>query len=77
HLHSSITSDDSLEVIARRLNREKEMALEQTCALLDYARLQQILEVISQAPFIQITGMGGSAMVGRDLSFKLMKISYR
>lgn len=43
HLHSSITSDDSLEVIARKLNREKELALEQTCALLDYARLQKSL----------------------------------
>ncbi|MDM8920336.1 HTH-type transcriptional regulator MurR, partial [Escherichia coli] len=77
HLHSSITSDDSLEVIARKLNREKELALEQTCALLDYARLQKIIEVISKAPFIQITGLGGSALVGRDLSFKLMKIGYR
>ena len=56
HLHSSITSDDSLEVIAR---------------------LQKIIEVISKAPFIQITGLGGSALVGRDLSFKLMKIGYR
>ena len=74
HLHSSITSDDSLEVIARKLNREKELALEQTCALFDYARLQKI---ISKAPFIQITGLGGSALVGRDLSFKLMKIGYR
>ncbi len=43
HLHSSITSDDSLEVIARKLNREKELALEQTCALFDYARLQKSL----------------------------------
>lgn len=76
HLHSSITSDDSLEVIARKLNREKELALEQTCALFDYARLQ-IIEAISKAPFIQITGLGGSALVGRDLSFKLMKIGYR
>lgn len=77
HLHSSITSDDSLEVIARKLNREKELALEQTCALFDYARLQKIIEVISKAPFIQITGLGGSALVGCDLSFKLMKIGYR
>ncbi|MCV5540324.1 transcriptional regulator MurR, partial [Escherichia coli] len=52
-------------------------ALEQTCALFDYARLQKIIEVISKAPFIQITGLGGSALVGRDLSFKLMKIGYR
>ena len=72
HLHSSITSDDSLEVIARKLNREKELALEQTCALFDYARLQKIIEAISKAPLIQITGLGG-----RDLSFKLMKIGYR
>ena len=77
HLHSSITSDDSLEVIARKLNREKELALEQTCALFDYARLQKIIDVISKAQFIQITGLGGSALVGRDLSFKLMKIGYR
>ena len=45
--------------------------------MLDYARLQKIIEVISKAPFIQITGLGGSALVGRDLSFKLMKIGYR
>lgn len=64
-------------MIARKLNREKELALEQTCALFDYARLQKIIEVISKAPFIQITGLGGSALVGRDLSFKLMKIGYR
>ncbi len=64
HLHSSITSDDSLEVIARKLNREKELALEQTCALFDYARLQKIIDVISKAQFIQITGLGGSALVG-------------
>ncbi len=57
HLHSSITSDDSLEVIARKLNREKELALEQTCALFDYARLQKIIDVISKAQFIQITGL--------------------
>lgn len=28
YLYSSIISDDSLEVIARKLNREKELALE-------------------------------------------------
>ena len=78
HLHSSITRDDPLEVIARKLNREKEeLALEQTCALFDYARLEKIIDVISKAQFIQITGLGGSALVGRDLSFKLMKIGYR
>ena len=46
------------KLIARKLNREKELALEQTCALFDYARLQKIIEVISKAPFIQITGHG-------------------
>lgn len=58
HLHSSITSDDSLEVIARKLNREKELALEQTCALFDYARLQKIIEVISKATVYPDNGPG-------------------
>lgn len=77
HLHSSITSEDSLEVMARKLNREKQLALEQTSSLMDFDRLKQVIDVISQARFIQITGLGGSGLVARDLSFKLMKIGYR
>lgn len=77
HLHSTITSEDSLEVIARKLNREKMFALEETCSLMDFDRLKQVINLISKARLIQITGVGGSALVGRDLSFKLMKIGYR
>ncbi|MDA8479726.1 HTH-type transcriptional regulator MurR [Citrobacter sp. Awk 4] len=77
HLHSTITSEDSLEVIARKLNREKMFALEQTCSLMDFARLQAVIGAISKASLIQITGVGGSSLVGRDLSYKLMKIGYR
>lgn len=77
HLHSSITSEDSLEVMARKLNREKIVALDETCSLMDFDRLKQVIDVLSGAPLIQITGVGGSALVGRDLSFKLMKIGYR
>lgn len=44
---------------------------------MDFVRLKQVIETISRAGFIQITGLGGSALVGRDLSFKLMKIGYR
>lgn len=76
HLHSSITSDDSLEVIARKLNREKSWRWSKP-ARCSITRGCKIIEVISKAPFIQITGTGGSALVGRDLSFKLMKIGYR
>ncbi|HHI2554932.1 HTH-type transcriptional regulator MurR [Klebsiella aerogenes] len=77
HLHSSITSEDSLEVMARKLNREKMLALEQTLSLIDFDRLKLVIDVISQSRFIQITGLGGSGLVARDLSFKLMKIGYR
>ena len=77
HLHSTITSEDSLEVIARKLNREKMFALEETCSLMDFDRLKQVINLISKARLIQITGVGGSALVGRDLSFKLRKIGYR
>ncbi|CAI1807417.1 HTH-type transcriptional regulator MurR [Serratia ficaria] len=77
HLHSSITSEDSLEVMARKLNREKILALEQTFSLMNFDRLKQVTDVISKARFIQITGLGGSGVVARDLSFKLMKIGFR
>lgn len=77
HLHSTITSEDSLEVMARKLNREKIVALEETCSLMDFDSLTQVINLISQAQLIQITGVGGSALVGRDLSFKLMKIGCR
>ena len=77
HLHSSITNEDSLEIMARKLNLEKIQALEQTCALMNFEHLKQTIDVISQARFIQIIGLGGSGLVARDLSFKLMKIGYR
>ncbi|SUI01740.1 transcriptional regulator [Salmonella enterica subsp. indica] len=64
HLHSTITSEDSLEVMARKLNREKIVALEETCSLMDFERLKKVINLISQAQLVQITGVGGSALVG-------------
>lgn len=63
-------------MIARKLNREKSWRWSKP-ARCSITRGCKIIEVISKAPFIQITGLGGSALVGRDLSFKLMKIGYR
>ncbi|WP_085445520.1 HTH-type transcriptional regulator MurR [Escherichia coli] len=75
-LHSTITSQDSLEVIARKLNEEKKFALEETFNLTDFKQLKYIVNLLNQARRIQITGIGNSALVGQDLSHKLIKIGY-
>ena len=46
------------DIVIKPPKSDPVQALEQTCALFDYARLQKIIEVISKAPFIQITGLG-------------------
>ncbi len=57
HLHSSITSDDSLAVIARKLNREKRAGAGANLFVVRLRAAAKIIEVISKAPFIQITGL--------------------
>ena len=76
HLHSSISINDSPAVIAEKLCLEKQQALRNSTDNLDMAQLEQTITVIKSARRIQITGIGGSALVGKDLAYKLMKIGY-
>ncbi|MBV8041246.1 SIS domain-containing protein [Pluralibacter sp.] len=77
HLHTSIEKSDSLEIIARKLIREKHAAIEETTNNINFNNLREIIKVIHSANHIQITGIGGSALTAKDLAFKLMKIGYR
>ena len=76
HLHSSISINDSPAVIAEKLCLEKQQALRNSTDNLDMAQLEQTITVIKSARRIQITGFGGSALLGKDLAYKLMKIGY-
>lgn len=76
HIHNAINSNDSLTDIAEKLCAEKQKALRDTTDSLDFTQLQQAVSHIQSAKRIQITGVGGSSLVAKDLAYKLMKIGY-
>lgn len=76
HLHSSISVHDSPAVIAEKLCLEKQQALRDSTDNLDFAQLENAISSIKSARRIQITGIGGAALVAKDLAYKLMKIGY-
>lgn len=76
HLHSSISVTDSPAVIAEKLCLEKQQALRNSTDNLDMTQLERAISLLKSARRIHITGLGGSALVGKDLAYKLMKIGY-
>ena len=76
HLHSSISLSDSPAIIAEKLCLEKQQALRSSTDNLDMVQLEQAIAAIKSARRIQITGIGGSALVAKDMAYKLMKIGY-
>jgi len=74
HLHNEITSDDSLLVIAEKLLLEKQSALRETMNALKPEIFHQVAQKMCKAKRIQIAGLGGSALIAKDLTYKLLKI---
>lgn len=74
HLHNHITSSDSLSEIADKLAQEKINAIKDTTSSIREAEFKQVVELIHKANRVQIVGVGGSALVARDFSNKLLKI---
>lgn len=75
-LHSSINTEDPLNVIAEKLIHEKNVSITKTTECINFELLEKIIKKINKARRIQIIGLGGSALVAKDLAFKLMKIGY-
>ncbi|MBB1273601.1 SIS domain-containing protein [Psychromonas sp. SR45-3] len=73
-IHNKIHNDDSLKTMAQKLLQEKHLALVRTTNAIDYVEFETIISLINKANRIQITGIGGSALTAKDLSFKLLKI---
>ncbi len=72
-IHAGIFSDDSLGAVAKKLFASKISALSETMKLNDNAALEAAREMIDRADRIEIFGVGGSALVARDLASKLAK----
>jgi len=76
HLHGKITLSDSLEQLAAKLLSSKTSVLNETKNLNETKPIEDAVGLIKSAKRILICGLGGSALVGYDFSYKLQKIGY-
>lgn len=76
HLHGKITLNDSLEQLAAKLLSSKISVLNETKNLNEEKSIEQAVSLIKSAKRILICGLGGSALVGYDFSYKLQKIGF-
>ncbi|MGS0534872.1 MurR/RpiR family transcriptional regulator [Pseudoalteromonas sp. SaAl2] len=73
-LHGKITLNDSLEQIAEKLLSSKLAVLSETKNLNDAPSFEQAVSLLKSAKRILICGLGGSALVAKDFSYKLQKL---
>ncbi len=73
-LHTNITNDDSTSTIIQKLIAAKSEAIFQTSHALISDKFETVVEWVNHASRVQIVGMGGSALSGKDLAYKLIKL---
>lgn len=73
-LHGSIAVDDDYEAMSAKLLQSKITVLNQTKDLNDRHAFNDAVALLQNAKRVLITGLGGSALVGKDFSFKLQKL---
>lgn len=73
-LHGKITLSDSLEQIAEKLLSSKLAVLTETKNLNEANAIEQAVGLLKSAKRILICGLGGSALVAKDFSYKLQKL---
>ncbi|CAM4089613.1 SIS domain-containing protein [Pseudoalteromonas sp. SR44-5] len=73
-LHGKITLSDSLEQIAEKLLSSKLAVLTETKNLNEALAIEQAVSLLKSAKRILICGLGGSALVAKDFSYKLQKL---
>lgn len=73
-LHTNISVDDSTSTIIQKLIKAKSKAIFQTSNALTNGDFERVVSLINQAGRVQIVGLGGSALTGKDLAYKLLKL---
>ena len=73
-LHGQITLTDGYQQMADKLVNSKIAVLHETRNLNEIVSFERAVELIKNAERILICGIGGSALVGKDFSYKLHKL---
>ncbi|MEP2600303.1 MAG: MurR/RpiR family transcriptional regulator [Paraglaciecola sp.] len=74
NLHSKITVNDGFAQMSDKLLSSKVSVLNETRNLNDEKSLVAAVELLKSSKRILICGLGGSALVGKDFSYKLQKL---
>ncbi|MFT6897201.1 MAG: DNA-binding MurR/RpiR family transcriptional regulator [Paraglaciecola sp.] len=74
NLHGEITIHDSFAQMSDKLLSSKVSVLNETQKLNDESAFLQAVELLKSSKRILICGLGGSALVGKDFSYKLQKL---
>lgn len=74
HLHDNITAQDDIAQIGQKLLLEKQRVLQDSLALNSPEQIKQVIYQLLKAKRIQLLGLGNSALVAKDLGYKLTKI---
>lgn len=74
NLHGKITINDSFSQMSDKLLSSKVSVLNETQKLNDEAAFIEAVELLKSSKRILICGLGGSALVGKDFSYKLQKL---
>lgn len=74
NLHGKITITDSFSQMSDKLLSSKVSVLNETQKLNDEKAFLEAVELLKSAKRILICGLGGSALVGKDFSYKLQKL---
>ncbi|KXI30059.1 MurR/RpiR family transcriptional regulator [Paraglaciecola hydrolytica] len=74
NLHGKITINDSFSQMSDKLLSSKISVLSETQKLNDEKAFLAAVELLKSAKRILICGLGGSALVGKDFSYKLQKL---
>lgn len=72
-----LKSDDSLEVISKKIINNIELTLEETLELMDFKTILKAVDVIKAAENIYLFGVGASGIVAQDFQQKLVRINKR
>lgn len=75
NLHGKITINDSFRGMSDKLLSSKVAVLNETQKLNDEKAFIEAVELLKSSKRILICGLGGSALVGKDFSYKLQKLS--
>lgn len=75
NVYEAVTVNDSINETINKIARQNINAIEDTIKLIDEASISNAIEAMRNAKHIYLFGSGASALVAKDLQYKLVRIN--